>query len=197
MKLTTKKLESLILEMMEMKLLQPAYSNEQEDKIFELVQRSLQLLEELEGVSGFFPITINSVYSWDKKEDIHKAIRKSLPKPIKDHYKAVQRIVQILEELNQYLFLIESLEIKGEIARDTKWLLYDDVIGPSTAQGRNVELDELAAVVDGGIFFLEDVQEANPGLLGQGNLGFEAYRDIVESFNKNYFNLKNYLDSVV
>ena len=51
-------------------------------------------------------------------------------------------------------------------------------------------------MVNSGIAFLEDVEEAAPGALGKGLFGLEGMRDIVESFDVNYSNLKNYLDSV-
>ena len=52
-------------------------------------------------------------------------------------------------------------------------------------------------MVDSGIIFLEDVEAAAPGALGEGNLGLEGMRDIVDSFHNNYSDLKDYLERVI
>lgn len=193
MKLTTKKLESLILE---------TYSREQKRKILELIRKTRHDLIELQIVQGFFPTIINGIYSYDKIEDIHKAIRNSVRVPhvkkaIMGHYRAIQRIAEILEEVNQYIYLFESLEIQDNIAFIAQGMIYGNLSGPITDGGRKVKLEELYKMVNSGIAFLEDVEEAAPGALGNGNLGFQAMRDIVESFDQNYSDLKNYLDQVV
>ena len=193
MKLTTKKLESLILE---------TYDREQKRKILALIRKTRQDLIELQVVQGFFPTIINAVYSYkDQNEDL-KAIRNSVRVPhvkkaIMDHYRATQRIAEILEEVNQYLVLFESLEIQDNIAFIAKGMIYGGLSGPITDGGHSVKLEDLADMVDSGIAFLEDVEEAAPGALGKGNLGLEGMRDIVESFDQNYSDLKNYLDSIV
>ena len=197
MKLTTKKLESLIQEMINHK-----YSREQKRKILALVRKTRQLMLDMQVIQGFFPTIINGVYSYDEKEDIHKAIRNSVRVPhvkkaIMDHYKAMLRIAEILEEVNQYLVLLETLEIEGNIAFIAQGMVYGGLSGPVSATGHKVKLDELADMVDTGIIFLEDVEEVAPGFLGEGNMGFEGIRDIVDSFHNNYSDLKDYLERVV
>lgn len=193
MKLTTKKLESLILE---------TYSREQKRKILEFIKKTRHDLIELQIIQGFYPTIINAIYSYDKIEDIHKAIRNSVrvshaKKVIMDHYRAIQRIAEILEEVNQYIYLLETLEIEGNIAFIAQGMIYGGLSGPITDGGHKVKLEELFKMVNSGIAFLEDVEEAAPGALGKGNLGLEGMRDIVESFDQNYSDLKNYLDQVV
>ena len=194
MKLTTKKLESLILE---------TYNREQKRKILAIIRKTRQDLLELQVVQGFFPTIINGIYHYqDKIEDIHKAIRNSVrvshtKKAIMGHYSAIQRIAQILEEVNQYIYLLESLEIEGNVAFIAQGMIYGGLSGPITDGGHKVKLEELYKMVNSGIAFLEDVEEAAPGALGKGNLGLQAMRDIVESFDQNYSDLKNYLDQVV
>ena len=197
MKLTTKKIESLIQEMIE-----DGYSREQKRKILALIRKTRHLLLELQVVQGFFPTIINGIYYYDKDVDIDKAIRKSVRVPhakkaITNHYRAMLRIIEILEEVNQYLFLLETLEIQGNIAFIAKGMIYGGLSGPTTDGGHIVKLEELASMVDSGVTFLEDVEKAAPGLLGKGNLALNAIRDGVESFNINYSELKDYLDSVV
>ena len=156
---------------------------------------------ELQVIQGFYPTIINAVYSYqDEGEDL-KAIRNSVrvshvKKAIMGHYRAIQRIAEILEEVNQYLVLLETLEIEGNIAFIAQGMIYGGLSGPITDGGHSVKLEDLADMVDSGIAFLEDVEEAAPGALGKGNLGLEGMRDIVESFDQNYSDLKNYLDSV-
>ena len=194
MKLTTKKLESLILEMMGRNFNQ--YDHEQEKKILALIRKTRKLMLDIVVIQGFFPIIINVAYSYDEKEDIHKAIRNSVKLPnykkeIMRHYRAIQKIAEILEEVNQYLVLLETLEIEGNIAFIAQGMVYGGLSGPTTAPGHRVKLEELANMVDTGITFLEDVEAAVPGLLGEGNLGLEAMRDIVDSFHNNYSDLKD------
>lgn len=196
MKLTTKKLESLIQEMMGRR-----FSQEQEQKILGLIKKSRNLMLDLQVVQGFFPTIINTIYSYDEKEDINKAIRARLyphvKKDIIKHYAAAQKVANILEELNQYLVLLESLELEpGNLARTTKGLLFMGLFGPTTVTGINIKLDELADMMDTGIMFLEDVEAASPGFVGGGNMGFEAMRDITDSFHNNYSDLFDYLESV-
>ena len=153
---------------------------------------------ELQAVQGFFPTIINSVYYFD---DIERPIKDMTTGPlgkkaVKKHYSAMQRITKILEEVNQYLYLLESLEIEGKIALTAKQMIYGNLTGPTTAVGHSVKLDELAKTMDTGITFLEDVQEFVPGSLDKGNLGLEAMRDIAESFKENYKDLKDYLESM-
>ena len=199
MKLTVKKLESLIQEMIGRNFNQ--YNHEQEKKILVLIKKTRHLLIELQVVQGFFPIIINSVYSFKNQDEDLKAIRNSVRAPhakkaIMDHYNAITRIAEVLEEVNQYLALLETLEITGNLAFIAKGMIYGGLSGPITDNGHSVKLEELADMVDTGIIFLEDVEEAAPGFLGKGSLGLEAMRDIVESFDVNYSNLKDYLDSV-
>ena len=196
MKLTTKKLESLIQEMMGRR-----FTQEQEQKILALIKKSRNLMLDLQVVQGFFPTIINGVYSYDKEEDIQKAIRNSVNVPhvkqsIMKHYTAAQRIAEILEELNQYLVLIETLEIEGNLARTTKGLLFMGLFGPTTVTGHNIKLDELADMMGTGVMFLEDIESASPGFFGDGNLGFEYMRDITDSFHNNHSDLFDYLERV-
>jgi len=194
MKLTTKKLESLILE---------TYDREQKRKILALIRKTRTLLIELQVIQGFYPTIINGIYyHQDGIEKIHKAIQNSVrvshtKKAIMDHYRAIQRIAEILEEVNQYIYLLETLEIEGNIAFIAQGMIYGGLSGPITDVGHKVKLEELYKMANSGIAFLEDVEEAAPGALGKGNLGLEGMRDIIESFDQNYSDLKNYLDSVI
>jgi len=197
MKLTTKKLESLIQEMMGRR-----FTQEQEQKILTLIKRSRNLMLDLQVVQGFFPTIINGVYSYDKEEDIQKAIRNSvstahIKKAIMKHYDSVQSVANILEELNQYLVLITDLELEpGNLARTTKGLLFMGLFGPTTVTGLNIKLNELADMMDTGIMFLEDIESAAPGYFGDGNLGFDYMRDIADSFHNNHSDLFDYLERV-
>ena len=197
MKLTTKKLESLIQEMMGRR-----FTQEQEQKILGIIKKCRSLMLDLQVVQGFFPTIINSVYSYKKEEDIQKAIHNSVraahvKRAIMKHYAAVQKIANILEELNQYLVLLESLELEpGRLARTAKGLLFMGLFGPTTVTRINIKLDELVDMMDTGIMFLEDIESEAPGFFGEGNLGFEHMREIVNSFHVNYFGLEDYLESV-
>ena len=177
------------------------YSREQKRKILALIRKTRQDLIELQVVQGFFPTIINAVYSYEDEGEDLKAIRNSVRVPhvkkaIMDHYRAIQRIAEILEEVNQYLALFESLEIQDNIAFIAKGMIYGGLSGPITDGGHSIKLEDLSDMVGAGIIFLEDVEKAAPGALGKGNLGLEGMHDIVESFDQNYSDLKNYLDSV-
>ena len=194
MKLTTKKLESLIQEMMGRR-----FTQEQEQKILGIIKKCRNLMLDLQVVQGFFPTIINGVYSYD---DTIKAIKDLTAGPrqkqkIMIHYRATQRIANILEELNQYLVLLADLELEpGNLARTTKGLLFMGLFGPTTATGHNIKLNELADIMDTGIMFLEDVESATPGFFGDGNLGLKYMRDIADSFHNNHSDLFDYLESV-
>mgnify|MGYP000317191445 CR=1 FL=1 len=194
MKLTTKKLESLIQEMMGRR-----FTQEQEQKILGIIKKCRSLMLDLQVVQGFFPTIINGVYSYD---DTIKAIKDLTAGPrqkqkIMIHYRATQRIANILEELNQYLVLLTDLELEpGNLARTAKGLLFMGLFGPTTATGINIKLDELADLMDTGIMFLEDIESAKPGFFGEGNLGFEYMRDIADSFHNNYSDLFDYLERI-
>jgi len=198
MKLTTKKLESLIQEMMGRR-----FTQEQEQKILGIIKKCRNLMLDLQVVQGFFPTIINSVYSYKKEEDIQKAIHNSvraahIKSTIMKHYAAVQKVANILEELNQYLVLLTDLELEpGNLARTTKGLLFMGLFGPTTVTRINIKLDELAGMMDTGVMFLEDIESAAPGFFGDGNLGFEYMRDIADSFHNNYSDLFDYLERVV
>ena len=198
MKLTTKKLESLIQEMMGRR-----FTQEQEQKILGLIKRSRNLMLDLQVVQGFFPTIINGVYFYDKEEDIQKAILNTIrsshvKKDIMKHYAAVQNIANILEELNQYLVLLTDLELEpGNLARTTKGLLFMGLFGPVTqGTSHSIKLDELSDMVNTGIMFLEDIESVVPGYFGDGNMGFEYMRYIADSFHNNYSDLFDYLERV-
>ena len=153
---------------------------------------------ELQVIQGFYPLLINSAYSKVSPNNVKRiASSGRFKKEIMRHYSAIQRIAKILEEVNQYLILLETLEIEGNIAFIAQGMVYGGLSGPVTATGHKVKLDELVDIVDTGILFLEDIEEAAPGFLGEGNLGFEGMRDIVDSFHNNYSDLKDYLESVI
>ena len=199
--LTKKQRQRKATEKDQMKLpfINEQYSPEQEKKILTLIKKTHNLMIELQAVQGFFPTTINSVYYFD---DIERPIKDMTTGPlgkkaVKKHYSAMQRITQILEEVNQYLVLFETLEIEGNIAFIAQGMIYGGLSGPTTDDGHKVKLEELADIVDSGIIFLEDVEAAVPGLLGKGNLGLESMRDIVDSFHNNYSDLRDYLERVV
>ena len=67
MKLTTKKLESLIQEMMGRR-----FSQQQEQKILALIYQCRNLLLELQGVSKFFPPLINDIYKPNYVNNINR-----------------------------------------------------------------------------------------------------------------------------
>jgi len=193
MRLTTKKLESLILE---------TYDREQKRKILALTRKTRTLLIELQVIQGFYPTIINAIYSYDDEQGIKKAIQNSVRVPhvkkaMIDHYNAMKRIAEILDEVNQYLVLLEDLEIEGNLAFIAQGMIYGGLSGPITDGGHKIKLEELSNMVDSGITFLEDVEAVAPGLLGEGNLGLEAIRDIVDSFHNNYSDLKDYLERVI
>ena len=197
MKLTKQKLYKLIQEMMGRR-----FTQEQEQKILGLIGKSRNLMLDLQVVQGFFPTIINAVYSFEKNKGMWKVIHNSLNVPhikkaIMNHYIAAQKIASILEELNQYLVLLESLELEsGNLARTTKGLLFMGLFGPTTATGHNIKLNELASMIHTGMMFLEDIESASPGYFGDGNMGFEAMRDIADSFHNNYSDLFDYLERV-
>ena len=196
MKLTTKKLESLILEAVGRNFKQ--YDHEQEKKILTLIKRTRNLMLDMQVVQGFFPTIINSVYYFD---DIERPIKDMTTGPlgkkaVKKHYQALQRITEILEEVNQYVFLLETLDLEGNLAFIAKGMIYGGLKGPVTATGHIIKLDELSSMIETGITFLEDVQEFVPGSLGKGNLGLQAMREIGGAFNENYYSFKDYLDSL-
>ena len=116
MQLTTKKLESLIQEMIE-----DGYNREQKRKILEIIKKTRHDLIELQIVQGFFPTIINGIYHYqDKIEDIHKAIRNSVrvsytKKAIMGHYRAIKNSRNFGRSKPIY-FLIGNFEIEGNIA---------------------------------------------------------------------------------
>lgn len=197
MKLTKQKLETLIQEMMGRR-----FTQEQEQKILSLIKKSRNLMLDLQGVQGFFPAIIDGVYFYDKEEDIQKAIHNTVRVPhvkeaIMKHYAALQRIANILEELNQYLIILTDIELEpGNLARTTKGMLFMGLFGPTTAVGYNIKLNELSDMVDTGVMFLEDIESVTPEFFGEGSLGFEAMRDIADSFHNNYSDLYDYLERV-
>ena len=196
-KLTTKKLESLIQEMIE-----DGYSREEKRKILTLIRKTRNLMLDLQVVQGFFPKIINAVYSHGDAHGMKRAIQNSVKVPyvkksIMNHYNSMKRIAEILEEVNQYIFLLETLEIEGNIAFIAQGMIYGNLSGPTTDNGYIVKLEELVGFVSTGIMFMEDAVLVDPQILGQGDLALEAIRDIVESFDQNYSDLKDYLDSVV
>ena len=159
---------------------------------------------DLQVVQGFFPTIINGVYFYDEEKDIQKAIYNTVRIPhvkqaIMKHYEAVQKIANILESLNQYLVLIESLELEpGNLARATKGLLFMGLFGPdTTGTSHSIKLDELRKMMDTGIMFLEDINKYSPEFFGDGNMGFQLMREIVNSFHVNYFGLEDYLENVL
>ena len=194
MKLTRQKLESLIQEMMGRR-----FTQEQEQKILGLIKKSRNLMLDLQVVQGFFPTIINSIYSYD---DTIEAIKDFTAGPrhkrtIMKHYTATTKIANILEELNQYLVILTDIELEpGNLARATKGMLFMGLFGPTTAVGHNIKLNELSDMMDSAITFLEDVETAVPGYVGKGNMGFEAMRDIADSFHNNYSDLYDYLERV-
>jgi len=157
---------------------------------------------DLQVVQGFFPTLINSIYNDDEIKDMNTvlktiAIDATFKMIIMKHYTAVQKVANILEELNQYLVLLTDLELEpGNLARTTKGLLFMGLFGPTTATGHNIKLNELADMMDTGIMFLEDVESATPGFFGDGNLGLEYMRDIADSFHNNHSDLFDYLERV-
>ena len=198
MKLTTKKLESLIQEMMGRR-----FTQEQEQKILGIIKKCRNLMLDLQVVQGFFPTLINSVYNDDEIKDMNTvlktiAIDATFKMIIMKHYRATQKVANILEELNQYLVLLTDLELEpGNLARTTKGLLFMGLFGPTTVTGINIKLDELAGMMDTGVMFLEDIESAAPGFFGDDNMGFEYMRDIADSFHNNYSDLFDYLERVV
>jgi hypothetical protein len=76
-------------------------------------------------------------------------------------------------------------------------MLFMGLFGPTTDVGYNIKLDELSDMMDSAITFLEDVETAVPGYVGKGNMGFEAMRDIADSFHNNYSDLYDYLERVL
>ena len=197
MKLTAKKLELLIQEMMGRR-----FTQEQEQKILGIIKKCRNLMLDLQVVQGFFPTLINSIYNDDEIKDMNTvlktiAIDATFKMIIMKHYTAVQKVANILEELNQYLVLLTDLELEpGNLARTTKGLLFMGLFGPTTATGHNIKLNELADMMDTGIMFLEDVESATPGFFGDGNLGLEYMRDIADSFHNNHSDLFDYLERV-
>jgi hypothetical protein len=197
LKLTTKKLETLIREMMGRR-----FTQEQEQKILGIITKCRNLMLDLQVVQGFFPTLINSIYNDDEIKDMNTvlktiAIDATFKMIIMKHYRATQKVANILEELNQYLVLLTDLELEpGNLARTTKGLLFMGLFGPTTQIGYNIRLDELADLMDTGTMFLEDVESATPGFFGDGNLGLGYMRDIADSFHNNYSDLFDYLERV-
>lgn len=199
MKLTTNKLESLILEV---------YNREQKRKILELIRKTRELLRELESTMNFNPPMVYDLikYTTDSKGEIDVQRRRSklqslttdpFWKPyIMKHYGAVRKIAENLEIANQYLTLFEDLEIQDNIAFYTKGMLYS-LNGVTTARGQTIPFLDLANHYDIAISFLEEIQNFDPSFLGQGNMSFEGLRDTVDSFHNNYSDLKDYLDGVI
>ena len=77
MKLTTKKLESLIQEMIGRNFNQ--YDHEQEKKILALIKKTRNLMLELQIVQGFFPTLINDIYFYD---DTTYAVKRATKGPL-------------------------------------------------------------------------------------------------------------------
>jgi len=193
MKLTTKKLESLILEII---------NPEQEKKIYNLIEKSRQLLIKLQNIQNFFPPVIEWTYSYGEDElvpslkDFTSGPRTR--KMINRHYTATEEIIKILEELNQYLVLLEDLQIEGNLAWIAKGMLFSGVVvfGPIAVDPQQqIKIRDLWPTMNRAIKFLEDVQNSIPGYFGQGNINFEAWKEIAESFHYNHNSLNNYLDS--
>ena len=149
MKLTTKKLEILIQEMMGRR-----FTQEQEQKILAIIKKCRNLMLDLQVVQGFFPTLINSIYNDDEIKDMNTvmktiAIDATFKTIIMKHYRATQKVANILEELNQYLVLLTDLELEpGNLARTTKGLLFMGLFGPTTQIGYDIK--DLERVASGG-----------------------------------------------
>ena len=198
MKLTKQKLYKLIEESMGSQ-----YSPETERKIIALIEKAREQLLNLQGIGKFYPTIINSIYFYNKEEDIKKAIRNSISTPhvkkaIMNHYTATQRIAEILEEVNQYLVLLETLEIEDpQILRTIKGMLYMGIAGPTTdGTSHEIKLHKLGDMMDSAVAFMEDIKELDPNFFGK-DTGFRAFRRIGEAFSFNYLDLKKYLDKMV
>ena len=198
MKLTIKKLESLIQEMIGRNF--NKFSHEQEKKIVTLIKKTRELLREIETIMGFYPPLVNDLYADEDK--IQYKLRRITSDPfykpyVMAHYNAVRKIAENLEVVNQYIVLLEDLEIEGNIAFIAKGMLYNDEKVIITGTGKIVPFLNLVDIYDLSTSFLENIQNFDPSFFGGGTLNFEAMRDIVSSFHNNYSDLKDYLERVV
>lgn len=184
MKLTTKKLESLILEMME-----DGYSREQKRKILELIRKTRELLREIHSKQESYPPMVSDLYKYEDRIEakLERLTKDPFWKPhILKHYGNLQSVANIIEVVNQYLVLLEDLELDGNLAFIAKGSIYG-------------ELPELAISEKffQAVKFLEDIQNFDESFFVQDNVNLEVLFDVSDSFYNNYSNLKDYLERVV
>ena len=184
MKLTTNKLESLILEMME-----DGYSREQKRKILALIRKTRGLLREIYSKQRSYPRMISDLYKDGNtiESRLERLTKDPFWKPhILKHYGNLQSVANIIEEVNQYLVLLEDLELDGNLAFTAKKSIYGG-------------LSELAISEKflQAVKFLEDIQNFDESFFAQDNVNLEVLFDVSDSFYNNYSNLKDYLDRVV
>ena len=184
MKLTTKKLESLILEMME-----DGYSREQKRKILELIRKTRNLLREIHSKQESYPPMVSDLYKHEDRIEakLERLTKDPFWKPhILKHYGNLHSVANIIEVVNQYLVLFEDLELDGNLAFIAKETLYDNLSGWEISKKFQQAVD-----------FLEDIQNFDESFFAQDNVNLEALFDVSDSFYNNYSNLKDYLERVI
>jgi len=184
MKLTKQKLESLILETMGNR-----FTPEQEQKILVIIQKIHKQLQKIDQMQESYPPMVSDLYKYEDRIEakLERLTKDPFWKPfILKHYNNLQTVANDFEEVNQYLVLLEDLEIDGMTAVFTKETLYDNLSGW-----------EISKKFQQAVNFLEDIQNFDESFFAQDNVNLEALFDVSDSFYNNYSNLKDYLERVV
>ena len=195
MKLTTKKLENIITEVLKEQL-----TAKQAQKLAGLLNQTRDLMVQLQDIQGFYPLVVQNTLR-NEEPDIRYLERASELHAdlFKQNYAATVSIVEALYDISHYLKIVETLELEGSNALMVKNVLYSGWVekGPLLRQQQYVvPLKDLDSYLFGSIEVMKLVEELKPGFFG-GSPNFDSMLGISDSFGENYKDLKNYLDNVL
>ena len=195
MKLTTKKLENIIIDVLEEQL-----TAQQAQKLAGLLNQTRDLMVQLQDVQGFYPLVIQNTLR--NQEPDMRYLEKALgfhEKAFKQNYVATIRIIELLYDINGFLSIFDALELEGSDALMAKNILYGKMTekGPLLKQQQfAVPLKDLDSYVFGSITVMELIEELRPGFFG-GNPNFDSMLGGADAFAEYYKDLKNHLDNVL
>jgi|TARA_R100000081_G_C4812693_1_gene172388 hypothetical protein len=191
MKLTTKKLENIITEVLKEQL-----TARQAQKLMGLLNQTRDLMVRLQDIQGFYPLVVQNTLRnqepdmryLEKASELHADV-------FKQNYAATVSIVETLYDINGYLSIVDSLELEGSDALMVKNILYGKMTkdGPLLRQQQfAVPLKDLDSYLFGSITVMELVEELKPGFFG-GSPNFDSMLDISDSFGQYYKEIANHV----
>ena len=191
MKLTTKKLENIITEVLKEQL-----TARQAQKLMGLLNQTRDLMVRLQDIQGFYPLVVQNTLRnqepdmryLEKASELHADV-------FKQNYAATVSIVETLYDINGYLSIVDSLELEGSDALMVKNILYGKMTkdGPLLRQQQfAVPLKDLDSYLFGSITVMELVEELKPGFFG-GSPNFDSMLRISDSFGQYYKEIANHV----